>query len=245
MHPRTIRVATCLTLALGLGACSDALAPEDLTVDFQISAGHIHALETEVTYTVLVTDTEDQPVTDFESLSVEYALEGTNEWRTVALSLQAGGSYQGTHQYPGPGDFEVRVVGTLPGQDEAVLHQLSEPLHAVRPHFDAGGYRVEFEAEPWDYRPDVNLTLKFLVMEDVAADPSGNRPPITGLTGVTIVCTEPGGGSMSHNATETTPGTYQAAHAFQASGEGAVTVRFTGNDGQPAEVTLPLNVEAQ
>ncbi|MBI2071903.1 MAG: hypothetical protein HYT81_02505, partial [Gemmatimonadetes bacterium] len=53
--------------------------------------------------------------------------------------------------------FELPVVGARPGTAEAVLHQLSEPIEVIRPHFDAGGYRVEFELEPQDLRPGVNL----------------------------------------------------------------------------------------
>lgn len=227
---------------VALVACSDSTGPGELTVDFQISAEHIHALETNVTYTVLVTDPENRTVTDFTTIAVEYAHDGTNDWAQVPLALQAGGAYQGTHQFTGPGEYDLRVVGARPGTAEAVLHQVSEPIEVIRPHFDAGGYRVEFQLEPEDLRPSVNLSLQFLVVEDVPADASGNRPPITGLAGVTIVCAEANGQTTTHDVTEEPAGVYRASHTFQAAGSVSATLHFTGDDEQPAEVTMPLTL---
>jgi hypothetical protein len=228
--------------AIGVAACADSNGPEDLlTVDLQISADHVHALETEVTYTVLVTDASGNVVSDFEGLAVEYGLEGSNDWGRVALDLQSGGSYQGTHQYPGPGEFALRVVGTRPGGSETVLHEVTEPVEVIRPHFDAGGYRVEFELDPADLRPGINLTLQFYVMQ-AQRDASGNRPPITGLAGVTISCIETNGATSSHNAVEGPGGVYQASHTFLAPGTVTARIQFTGNVGQPAEVNVPLTL---
>jgi hypothetical protein len=42
--------------------------------------------------------------------------------------------------------------------------------------------------------------------------------------------------------TEFTGGVYQASHAFQAAGRVSAALHFTGNDGQPAEVIMPLTL---
>jgi hypothetical protein len=230
------------TAALALAACADTTQPtEPLSVDLQISADHFHALETEVTYTVLVTEANGNVVSDFETLAVEYSLEGANDWHAVPLTLQTGGSYQGTHQYAGPGAFDLRVTGQRPGQAEAVLHQLTEPVQVIRPHWEAGGYRVEFELEPAELKAGIELGLKFFVMES-EEDASGKRPPVTGLSGVAIDCEEANGATTTHDVTESTGGVYQASHSFLASGDVLVTLHFTGADGQPAEVNVPLTL---
>jgi len=114
----------------------------------------------------------------------------------------------------------------------------------VRSHFDAGGYRVEFDITPGfpdELAPGKAYTLQFYIMQPTA-DPSGNRAPITGLTGVTVRCTEVNGTFQDHAATEVSPGLYQTSHTFGAKGSVTARVSFSGTSGAAA-VDMPLALQ--
>jgi len=245
MH-RSLKLAAMLAV-FAVAGCSDSTDPDEpLMVDLQISADHIHALETDVTYTVLVTDSRNAVVSDFEVVRVEQQLAGTTSWRGLTLAAQAGGSYTGTHQFINPGDYSVRVVGKRPNQNaEAVIKELTTPLSAVHSHWNTGGYRVEFDITPGfpdELAANRAYTLKFHVLEQTAGT-SGTRAPITGLTGVTIRCTEANGSFQDHAVTEADPGVYQAVHTYAAGGAVSARVSFTGTDQQPAEVMVPITLQ--
>jgi hypothetical protein len=131
-------------------------------------------------------------------------------------------------------------VGRRPGQSQLVeIGRLEDPIEAVRPHFDAGGYRVEFETNTAEY-PAVNqpVTVRFLIFEDVP----NPRPPVEGLKDVTILCNQ-GTEVSPHAAVESPGGTYSATHTFTSLGDASARIEFTGSDSNPAFVEIPLVVE--
>ncbi|MBI4421961.1 MAG: hypothetical protein HY560_14145 [Gemmatimonadetes bacterium] len=241
-------IALVAGLALAAACSNDTTAPDaPLNVDLQVSAGHIHALETDVSYTVLVTDpTNGRLITDFETIRVDQNLVGTNAWRKLGLTGQVGGSYAGTHKFLNPGNYYLRVVGQRRHQSvETVLKQVATPLQAIRSHFDAGGYRVEFDISPGfpdELTANTAYTVKFYVMQ-ATPDASGSRAPITGLAGVKIRCREVDGSLEEHPVTDNgSPGLYQAVHTFKAKGVVWATLSFTGSTGA-ASVNVPLTLQ--
>ena len=249
---RSLTLSLTLAGAMALAGCNEALDPNvSLTADIQAVPGHIHALETNVTYTVQVT----YPVgtgnvralaTDFETLAIEQNLAGTTAWRRLNLVPSGnGGAYIGTHLFINPGSYTVRLVGKRAGQSgEMVIKQLATPMAAVRSHFDAGGYRVEFDITPGfpnDLTTNKAYTVQFYVMQSTA-DVNGNRAPIAGLTGVMIRCTDANGAIEDHAASEASPGVYQATHVFLAKGMVNARLTFPGTSGS-AVVDMPLGLQ--
>jgi len=230
-----------LLLAAALQACGDDTNGPDpgLVVDAQVAPGHIHSFETDVTFTATFTDPDEGVLQDFTSVRAEIGAAGSELWTKQVPLLFNGTAYTGTTKFTAAGSFDVRILGQRPGQAEPIeLHRLATPLSSVRPHFDAGGYRVEFETDTGEY-PTHGLptTYRFLIMEDVDSP----RPPVTGLTGVVVRCTQ-GSDVEIHAATELPAGTYSASHTFPASGEGTAQIEFTGLDANPAVVQISLDV---
>ena len=127
------------------------------------------------------------PVQDLAGVVAEIGPADSNQWTKQVPLLFDGNSYIGSTKFTAPGAFDARILGRRPDQAEASeLYRRPSPLVAARPHFDAGGYRVEFETDSGEYPVHGQpIDFLFLIMEDVPAP----RPPITGLTGVTIRCT--------------------------------------------------------
>jgi hypothetical protein len=225
----------------GCGDDDDTSGPgNDLIVDAQIATGHIHTFETDVTFTAKVTTSKGDAVRDFIEIRTEISPATMEQWTKEVPMLFDGTQYTGTTKFTAAGDFDVRIVGQRPGEAGLTeLHRFETPLEAVRAHYDAGGYRVEFETNTGEY-PEHGFptTFHFLIMEDVPAP----RPPVAGLAGVKIRCTQ-GSDVELHDAVESTPGTYSATHVFNSAGEGTAQIEFTGADAQPAVVQVPLEVD--
>ncbi|MBI4500982.1 MAG: hypothetical protein HY700_07455 [Gemmatimonadetes bacterium] len=224
--------------ALVLAACSDNTGVDlsaPLTVDFRSSAGHIHIWETAITYTALIT-ANNQLVNDFDTLRVEYAAAGGNNWTPFgSLTLQAGGSYSGTTYFPVAGTYSIRLAGHRPGQSGIQeVYRPASTIAPVRQHYDVAGttWRVEFESVPGLNKPGDTPTVNFYVMQ-ATADAGGTRAPITGLNGVTVNCISPANATVTRSATEnaTTPGLYQATCAVSSNGWWKATVNLPGPSG--------------
>jgi hypothetical protein len=227
-------------LAAGLQGCSDSTAPEEsLVASLLVAPGHIHSFESDVTFTATFTNAAGSPVQDLAGVVAEIGPAGANQWTKQVPLLFDGEVYTGSTKFTAAGSFDVRVLGRRPGQGEAAeLYRRPTPLESVRPHFDAGGYRVEFETDTGEYPVHgQTIAVRFLVMGDV----SPPRPPVTGLTGVTIRCTQASDVEV-HAATESPAGTYLTSHTFTTAGEGTAQLEFTGLDGNPAVVQIPLAI---
>ncbi|MGQ0721114.1 MAG: hypothetical protein ACT4PE_06005 [Candidatus Eiseniibacteriota bacterium] len=230
-----------LPLAVALHGCDGNTGPGDdtLVVDVQVAPGHIHSFESEVTFTVTVTDSRGREVSDFTTIRAEIGVAGAEQWTKQVPLLFDGAAYVGSTPFTATGSFDVRIVGQRSDQSAAAeLHRLDTTLDAVRPHFDAGGYRVEFETSTGEYPVrGEEVTFRFLIMEDVPSP----RPPVSGLAGVALRCTQ---GSLVevHAASESPAGTYSAPHTFDSEGGATAQVEFTGSDGNPAIVQIPLVV---
>lgn len=240
--------------ALALAACESnpPLGPDPgsiLDVELTVSTGHIHTLSP-VTFTVAVRDGRGDPVTDFESISVERrlavetgghaAVPAEEPWRSIELTRQ-GDVYVGEYTFMTSGAYEFRVVGTRHGwTEERVLHEMHESMHAVRPHVKAGGYRIEFETFPGHLHAGNEATVKFWILEQ-EENAQGVRPPIASLA-AEIHCLEPGGAIEQHGADEHEPGVYEAVHTFQATGDFKAQIHFTGADGAPASAEFTTRV---
>ena len=224
-------------LLAGLSGCSDSTGPDEGGVaNVQVAPGHIHSFVTDVTITATFT-AAGSPVQDLAGVVAEIGPAGTDEWTKQVPLLFDGDAYTGSAKFTAAGSFDLRILGRRPGEGEASeLYRRPSPLIAFRPHFDAGGYRVEFETDSGEYPVHgQSIDFLFLVMEDVPGVP----PPVTGLTGVTIRCTQ-GSDVEIHAATESPEGTYSASHVFGSAGEGTVQLEFTGSDANPAVVQIPL-----
>lgn len=246
---RTGLVASLLAAAL-IVACEDnPTAPandgleeghdETLTVELTVTPDHVHILQSEVEFTVKVTDHHGEAVTDFELIQVERRADGSDTWRVIELA-PAGNAYVGTYVFSSSGDYDLRVAGQRPGEaDMQVLHQAAEPLHCVPAHAEAGGYRVEFETFPGHAHTGEDVTLRFWIMEP-ERDASGERPPITGVTGEVHVV-ESDASEFSYDLVEIGDGVYEAEHNFTAPDEAHVQLHYTGSDGQPAEADFHVS----
>ncbi len=232
---------SALLLAGALQGCDSLTSPNSpLVVEARLDSGHIHTFETDVTFFASATEAGGESVRDFITIRAEIGPYGTNTWtKQIPLSFD-GTEYSGTTKFTAPGTFDARIVGRRPGQSGVVeLYRYDPPLSAVRPHFDAGGYRVEFETDTGEYpRVGQTVTYRFLIMEDVP----NPRPPVTGLTGVAIHCIQ-GSDVGVHAAAESPAGTYSASHAFTGAGGATARIEFTGSDQNPASVEIPLTVE--
>lgn len=214
-------------------------ATAELTVDLTLSSSHVHILS-ELTFTAVVTDHHGDRVTDFDTLRVERRAVDSQTWRAIDLTLD-GTSYVGTYTFTSSGDYEIRVVGRRQHDAAMVpMHTMSELLHAVPAHAEAGGYRVEFEAFPGHLHQHNTATARFWVME-VERNAEDVRPPITGLT-VEIHCLEADGSIETHQAAETASGIYEADHTFESVGDFVFEIHFTGMDNNPAEAQFAVSV---
>jgi hypothetical protein len=238
---------SALGVAVGvllLGGCEgnpSALEHSDeLEVELTIEPGHVHILQTEVTYTVDVHDHHGDPVTDFVSLEVQRLAEGSDTWRGTALEL-AGDQYVGTYMFSSSGSYQLRVAGQRPEDTElVVLHEVAEPLGVARAHAEAGGYRVEFETFPGHIHEGDPATTRVWVMEQ-ERDANGVRPPIAGLD-VAVHLVEEDGSVFHYSAHEHEAGEYEADHEFLTPGACQVGIQFTGANGQPAEAAFTMHI---
>lgn len=230
-----------LPLLLSLPACSDDPLPtgnghedatDELDVSLSLSPDHVH-IYSQITFNVTVTDHHGEPVTDFDSLRVEWSATGESSWSSAELSLD-GDSYTGTHTFTSSGDYEVRVVGKRPEDASSVtMYEMPDHLHASRAHTDAGGYSVEFEAFPGHIHEGESADLRFWVDE--------SDSPVTGLT-PEIHVTEADASEGSHSATESSSGVYEASHTFGSAGDATVGLHFTGSGGSAAEAEFTIEI---
>jgi hypothetical protein len=223
----------------GCGDDDDSTGPgSELQVEAQAAPGHIHTFETDVTFTAKFTQ-DGSSVQDFLDVRTEIGPAGTDQWTKEIPMLFDGTQYTGTTKFTAAGSFDVRILGQRPGESGLFeLHRWETPLSAVRSHYEAGGYRVEFETNTGDYpEHGYPTTYHFLIMEDTASP----RPPVTGLVGVVIRCTQ-GSEVEVHSAVESPAGTYSASHIFNSAREGTAQLEFTGLDAEPGVVQIPLEV---
>lgn len=217
---------TPVLVSLVLAACAEnpaavdehADATGDLQVQLSVTPDHVHILQSEVTFTVTVTDHHGEAVTDFESLVVERKAHDSETWRAVEMTLQ-GDSYVGTYVFSSSGEYEIRVAGMRHGDPElVVMHTMAEHMEVARAHGELGvAYRAEFESFPGHVHEGETVTLRVWVME-AERNAEGIRPPITGLTGTEIHVQLEGGAEESHALTESEPGLYEADHDFLEAG---------------------------
>lgn len=244
LEPRRLTLGA-LSVSVGLlGGCeANPTAPEhsdELEVELTIEPGHVHILQTEVTYTVHVHDHHGEPVTDFVALEVQRLAEGDNTWRGTELEL-AGEEYVGIYMFSSSGDYQIRVAGQRPDEpDLSVLYDHPDHLHAARAHAEVGGYRIEFETFPGHIHEGDMAAGRFWIMEP-EADANGVRPPIAGLN-PQILITQEDGSTAQYAAHEHMPGEYEAEHQFTVPGDCGITIQFTGADGQPAEAVFQQHV---
>lgn len=238
----TLGWAVLAGLASLTGCNSNPTAPDhgELTVEFSFEPGHVHILQSDVTYSVRVLDHHGEAVTDFLALEVQRLQEGSDTWRGTALELN-GDTYQATVRFSTSGEYELRIAGQRPGEaDLVVLHHVPEPLHAVPAHGEAGGYRVEFETFPGHIHTGDDATATFWIME-TERNTAGDRPPISGLSPEVHIL-ESDGTTVDLTLVESEAGRYDASHTFHQAGATQFTIHFTGSDGLPAEVTFDHNV---
>lgn len=235
-----LSTAAALAMVLVAAGCEENPVgtehEDELTVSLTIDPGHVHILQSEVTYTVDVHDHHGDPVTDFLALEVQRLAEGSDTWRGTALE-RVGNVWVGTSTFASSGAYGLRVAGQRPGDaDLVVLYNHPEPLHAARAHAEAGGYRIEFETFPGHIHEGDEAEARFWVME-TERNTEGVRPPITGLS-PSVLITEEDGSSTMYAGTEASPGEYEAHHQFMVPGALQITFQFTGGDGQPAEAVF-------
>lgn len=165
-----------------------------------MAPGHLHAFQTTVTFTVAVTDPDDNPVTDFDVLQVERRLVGGTTFSVMEATL-IGDFYVVDHVFEQSGEYDIRVTGLRPADASlAVLYEQPTPLEVVKAHEDVGGYKVQFEPDPGHIHEGNTSTIQFWILDD--ADDS----PITGLT-PQIFVVEPVGGTTLVTTTESSAGT--------------------------------------
>ena len=243
MDPRTHRKPVlALVTALAFGACGeDAVGPEEFTTDqltaeLAITPDHVHTYENVVTFTVAVTDPNGDAVTDFDVLQVERRITGSGDaFRTMEATL-SGDFYQVEHVFEASGEYDIRVTGLRASDtDLVVLHEEASPLHAVRAHAEAGGYRVEFGPDPGHIHEGDTSTIQFWILDETTRD------PITGLT-PDIFVVESVAGTTTYAAAEGADGLYHAGHTFNEVGPLEIGIEYTGLDAQQHEWTVPVEI---
>lgn len=215
-----------VVFALLLTACDsnpvdseEELTPDDLNVELSFSADHIHTLS-EVGVSVEVTDPQGAAVTDLDSVEVERRLDGEADWHGIELT-QEGTEYNGTYTFMTSGDYEIRVSGQLPGDEErSVIYEQPDPLGVGRAHVEKSGYRIEFENFPGHVHEGEEATLKFWVSKD--------DNPVEDLS-AEIHCTDPSGTKEAHEPHVHENGVYEAHHSLEAAGEAHFAIHFAAN----------------
>ena len=235
-------VSLTLVAALALAACGDdPIGPDGFTTDqlttvLQVSPDHVHAFENVVTFTVSVTDPDGNAVTDFDVLQVERRITGSGDtFRTMEATL-SGDFYEVEHVFEASGEYDIRVTGLRSTDtDLVVLHEAPSPLHAVRPHAEAGGYRVEFEPDPGHVHEGDTARIRFWVEDETTGD---------GITGLDpeIFIDDGAGGVTILTVTEGADGLYYVDHLFDEVGTFDVGIEYTGTDAAQHEWAVPLTV---
>lgn len=225
-----------------LPACSDdptrppdTFSTDELVTELAVTPDHVHVYESLVTFSVSVVDPNGDPVTDFELLQVERRLTGNANWSLMEASLN-GNLYVVTHTFEASGEYEIRVTGLRSSDSElVVLYEAAEPLHAVRPHAEAGGYRLELEPDPGHIHEGDTSTVRFWIQDEES------RAGIPGLAPM-IWVEEADGSLMEYQAQEGADGLYFADHTFTSAGPTDLGIRFVGIDQLGAEWSLEIEV---
>ena len=246
-HRMRRALAAPLALSLALAACSDSTGPaggfatDEMAAALAVTPDHFHTLETTGTFTVAVTDPDGEPVTDFELLRLERRRAGAADWSALELARQ-GDVFVGTYVFEVSGDYQLRVTGIRPSDDElVVLYEADAPLSVVRAHAEVGGRRLELENVPGHIHAGEESAVTFWVTEP-QRNAEGVRPPVTGLT--PTIWVETGGTRTPYAAQETAPGVYAATHLFATVGTPTVGITVLGTDGQQHEWSVPIRVHA-
>lgn len=220
-HPAGAFAALLSVAALSACESNPPLAPIDdhggeFDVEITRDRDHVHTLGEGVTFTVTITDHDGAPATDFEVVSLERRLEGSDSWRQIELE-RVGDAYSGSYVFTTSGEYHLRVTALEHGEQEpTVLHEAHDPLHVGRAHADLGSWRVEFESSPGHVHEGDEAALTFWVLEE---HENGERHPVEGLTPMIHVRMEEGGAEELVDAEEHEPGVYEAHYHFEKSGE--------------------------
>jgi len=247
MSRKTLTLAT--VSLFGITACdSSPTGPDgngfdtvDLTAQLAVSPHHFHIWETTGTFTVTVVDPAGGAVTDFEVIRVEHRMVGTSVWRTFSLT-QDGAFYVGTYVFESPGDYQLRVTGIRPmDQEMTILYEAPTPLEVVRAHANRGDFRIDFEAVPGHIHAGESATLNFW-FAPAGVDHHVSPALATGLAPTILIDT--GGSEGVYTAEESESGRYTATHVFAATSDSLpVTVRFT-SQGTEYEYTVNIKIHA-
>lgn len=217
---------------------------DTLTAELTISTDHIHTLS-EITYTVKVTDSNGNIVTNLETVQVERKGHGSDTWRGTDLTL-SGNTYTGTYTFSSSGEYDIRVSGIASGESNPrIMYEMEEHLNVARAHENVGDYRIEYENFPGHVHNGDEVTVKFWVSE-AEKDASGNRPPVTGLD-LHIHCTNPDNTTEHHDmtaVTEESSGVYITDHIFIGHGEAMMGMHFTAPDNTEIKAEFHMHVAA-
>lgn len=246
MEHTRMRWALAMLVALSAAACSESTSPggwdtSELTAELAVTPDHLHSYQTTATFTVVVTDPNANPVTDFDVVQVERRAAGTTGSFSVMEAALDGDFYVVEHVFEGSGEFDVRVTGLRPTDtDLVVLYESTTPLHVVKAHADVGGYKVELEPSPAHIHQGNTVTIQFWVLDDT------DDSPITGLTPEVFVV-EPVGGETAMASTEGAGGLYHADFTFDELGDNDIGIRISAADaadGVGGEWSIPVEVHA-
>jgi len=213
----------------------DGFSTEELTTELAITPDHVHVYETLVTFTVSVVDPDGGAVTDFDLLQVERRIAGTTTWSILEATRQ-GGFYAAEQRFEASGEYEIRVMGLRPSDDELVLlYEQPTLLNAVRPHADVDGYHLTLEPDPGHIHEGDTSDIRFWILD------KDSEEPVSGLT-ATVWVEESDGTVSEYDGDEGADGLYHASHSFSQAGATVLGVRFVGADQQEHEWSLEMEV---
>lgn len=211
-----------------------------LTAELTLSSDHVHTLS-EITYTVTITNSNGEAVTDMETVEVQRKGHGDEEWSSTELT-QSGSQYTADYTFNSSGEYDLRVTGVRQeGQQMEVLYEMEDHFEVGRAHEEVGDYRIEYENFPGHMHEGETGTIKFWVYEKEEND-SGNRPPVSGLS-AHIHCNNPDGTDEHHSAVaEEETGIYVTDHTFTSSGEAHMGFHFDAPDNTKIEADFHIQV---
>ncbi len=229
-HTSLLALSVFLFTACSENPVADDHAGDDeLNIELSLSTDHVTTL-TEFELEVEITDHNGVPVTDMESVLVEYLFENDSEWSPVELEIH-GDHYSGSYMFRSSGEYYLRVSGTPHGHsDLEILYTIGDPLNVDRIHQEMGGYKIEFETYPGHVSEGDEAEVKFFVSLEDHDGHGGNM--MTGLH-AEIHATDTNGTPVAYAADEHGgPGVYSSHHTFTEAGETQFEFHFENPNGQ-------------
>lgn len=233
MKPRHI-LLPALSLVL-FAACSENPVSDDhnddeaLNIELSLSSDHLVTL-TEMEFEVEITDHDGAPVTDMESVVVEYLFADGTDWKSVELEVH-GQHYAADYTFKSSGEYQIRVSGTPHGHADAeVLYTMDDAIHVERIHQEIGGYKIEFETFPGHVHEGGEAEISFFVTQD---DNDGHGGHMMGGLHAEIHATDTNSMAVQYSADEHDgPGVYSSHHTFSEAGETQFEFHFEHPNGQ-------------